>query len=82
MFPFGNAVLPKDNGFVQGALGEAEAIVKERRNHPSVVLWQGGEEIIHMPEHLTGSNLSLTFAIGDLKRPRGRRFGRKPAYDL
>jgi len=69
VFPFGNAVLPKDNDFIQGALREAEAIVKERRNHPSVVLWQGGEEIIHTPEHLTGSNLSLTFSIGEAIKP-------------
>lgn len=63
-FPFGNATLPKDPAFVQGALREAESIIKERRNHPSIVLWQGGEEIIHTPEHLEGSNLSLMFAIG------------------
>jgi len=69
VFPFGNAVLPKDHDFIHGALREAESIVKDRRNHPSVVLWQGGEEIIHMPEHLTGSNLSLMFAIGEAIRP-------------
>jgi beta-mannosidase len=54
---------------MNGALREAQVIVKERRNHPSLVLWQGGEEIIHMPEHLEGSNLSLMFAIGDAIRP-------------
>jgi beta-mannosidase len=29
----------------------------------------GGEEVIHMPEHLEGSNLSLMFAIGEAIRP-------------
>lgn len=64
-FPFASAIMPKDSGFVDGALREVEAIVKERRHHPSIVLWQGGEEVIHSPEHLTGSNLSLMFAIGE-----------------
>jgi beta-mannosidase len=68
-FPFGSAVLPKDPEFMNGALHEVEGIVKERRNHPSLVLWQGGEEVVHLPEHLEGSNLSLMFAIQEAIRP-------------
>lgn len=96
-FPFGNAKLPKDPAFVEGAVREAESIIKERRNHPSIVLWQGGEEIIHTPEHLEGSNLSLMFAIGkairfltatpfvpltSMSHATGRKAGFKPKENI
>lgn len=59
VFPFGNAVFPKDREFLSLTLAEIEAIVRERRNHPSLVLWQGGKEVIHVVEHFEGANLSL-----------------------
>jgi beta-mannosidase len=43
-FQFGNAVLPKHPEFINGALHEAQTIVRERRNHPSLIVWQAAKK--------------------------------------
>jgi beta-mannosidase len=46
-FPFAGAILdrfPKDRAFLELARAEASAIVQALRNHPSLVVWCGGNE--------------------------------------
>ncbi len=46
-FPFAGAILdrfPKDRAFLELARQEASAIVQALRNHPSLVVWCGGNE--------------------------------------
>ncbi len=46
-FPFAGAILdrfPKDRAFLELAREEASAIVQTLRNHPSLVVWCGGNE--------------------------------------
>jgi beta-mannosidase len=44
IIPLGTGNLPRDEAFLQETIAEAIAVIKERRNHPSLILLEGGEE--------------------------------------
>jgi beta-mannosidase len=44
-FAFACAVYPQDEAFLARVRAEAAAVVRELRNHPSLVLWSGDNEI-------------------------------------
>lgn len=43
--PLGTGNLPKDREFLDKTIAEAVAVIKERRNHPSLIMIEGGEEM-------------------------------------
>ncbi|MDZ8117804.1 glycoside hydrolase family 2 protein [Pontiella agarivorans] len=47
-----------------GALSEAAEIVKQRRNHPSTIMWMGGEEVYFSGAHLESDNKLFMDEIG------------------
>jgi beta-mannosidase len=44
-FAFACALYPQDRSFLDRIRAEAEAVVRKLRNHPSIVLWSGDNEI-------------------------------------
>jgi beta-mannosidase len=44
VIPLGTANLSKDRAFIENILEEAVAVIKQIRNHPSLILIEGGEE--------------------------------------
>lgn len=44
-FAMACAIYPQDNGFAEAIRIEAESVVRRLRNHPSLVLWAGNNEI-------------------------------------
>ncbi|KAA3659642.1 MAG: beta-galactosidase, partial [Calditrichaeota bacterium] len=44
IIPLGTGNLPRDEAYLQGTIAEAIAVIKERRNHPCLILLEGGEE--------------------------------------
>ncbi|WP_146528686.1 glycoside hydrolase family 2 protein [Novipirellula artificiosorum] len=44
VIPLGTANISQEKAFVERIYAEAEATIKERRNHPSLILIEGGEE--------------------------------------
>ncbi len=63
-FSLCNTLYPDDAEFRRAAAKESIAIVKERRNHPCIVMWCGGEEL-----RPSEANKKLIFAIGEAIRP-------------
>lgn len=45
-----DSVPPQDSEFVTGFVKEAELIIKEKRNHPALVIWCGGNELTRRVE--------------------------------
>ena len=45
VIPLGTGNLPRDKKFLDGTIAEAVAVIKERRNNPSLILIEGGEEV-------------------------------------
>ncbi len=44
VIPLGTANIPQDEATIERIYQEAEAVVRERRNHPCLILLEGGEE--------------------------------------
>lgn len=78
---------------LNGAVYEAGEIVKQRRNHPSTIMWMGGEEVFFSGAHLESDNklfmeeigkeveqvTSVPYAIASpLSGPYGQKLGYKP----
>ena len=76
-----------------GAVYEAKEIVKQRRNHPSTIMWMGGEEVYFSGAHLESDNKLFMDEIGKavaevthvpyapaspLSGPYGQKLGYKP----
>ncbi|MEO8174741.1 MAG: sugar-binding domain-containing protein [Sediminibacterium sp.] len=43
--PLGTGNIPQDEAFLNKILDEAEAVIKARRNYPSLIMMEGGEEM-------------------------------------
>ncbi|MDW7692728.1 hypothetical protein R9C00_11660 [Flammeovirgaceae bacterium SG7u.111] len=46
MIPLGTGNLPKDEKLLDEIIHEAVVVIKERRNHPSLIMMEGGEEMM------------------------------------
>jgi len=46
MIPLGTGNIPKDRKKLGEIFNEAVAVIKERRNHPSLIMMEGGEEML------------------------------------
>ncbi len=45
VIPLGTGNLPREQSFLNTTIAEAIAVIKERRNHPCLILIEGGEEM-------------------------------------
>ncbi len=63
-FAFAKYNYPDNDDFRAAAYEECIEIVKDRRNHPCLVLWCGGEELF-----ATEGNKKLLYGIGDAIKP-------------
>ncbi|GHB75012.1 glycoside hydrolase family 2 protein [Persicitalea jodogahamensis] len=45
VIPLGTGNVPQDREFIDRTIGEGIAVIKERRNHPSLIMMEGGEEM-------------------------------------
>lgn len=71
-FPFSGAgvdYFPRDTSYLNLARQEAEAIIKSLRNHPSVVMWCGGNEFIPRANRRLVEALRGVVATQDGTRP-------------
>ena len=46
MIPLGTGNIPSDRKQLENIFNEAVAVIKERRNHPSLIMMEGGEEML------------------------------------
>ncbi len=46
VIPFGTGNIPQDKEFIDITIQEGIAVIKERRNHPSLIMIEGGEEMM------------------------------------
>ncbi len=65
-FTFATQEFRSDKAYVDLVSHEAEMIVKERRNHPSCVMFMGGEEVYFSEAHVESNNRKLMEHIGDV----------------
>ncbi|MDW7690871.1 hypothetical protein R9C00_21065 [Flammeovirgaceae bacterium SG7u.111] len=68
ILPIASLSLPKSEEFKDAIFSEAISVVKDLRNHPCMVIIEGGEEILMTasdPEH----NLNLMKELGEVVKP-------------
>jgi beta-mannosidase len=64
-FTLATQAYPSDETFVNGVLHECIETVKQRRNHPSLIYWMGGEEVFFSGAHEESGNKALMEVIGE-----------------
>ncbi len=63
-FTFATQEFRDDKEYIDLVSRECEMIVKERRNHPSVVMFMGGEEVYFSEAHVDSNNRNLMEHMG------------------
>ncbi len=90
-FGFATQAFEATPEFLDPALRECEAIVKERRNHPSNIFWMGGEEVYFSDAHVDSDNKRIMEEVGKVVRqatsvpyglasPMSGRYGQKLGF--
>jgi beta-mannosidase len=64
-FTLATQAYPSDAEFIKGVLHECVESVKQRRNHPSLIYWMGGEEVFFSGAHEESGNKQLMEIIGE-----------------
>lgn len=67
-FAFATQEFRSDRAYLNKVTKEVISIVRERRNHPSTVMWMGGEEVYFTEAHVHSHNRELMEMIGDITR--------------
>ncbi|MDY0289136.1 MAG: glycoside hydrolase family 2 TIM barrel-domain containing protein [Sphaerochaeta sp.] len=67
-FPLATQVFRDDVPYVEDVLESSRQIVLDRRNHPSMVMWMGGEEVYFSEAHVQSGNKRLIQKIGEVTR--------------
>jgi beta-mannosidase len=67
-FPLATQVFREDEEYVQALLDSSAEIVKDRRNHPSTLMWMGGEEVYFSEAHVKSGNKRLMQKVGEVAR--------------
>jgi beta-mannosidase len=67
-FPFATQVFSNEKKYLEKAYASSKAIVLERRNHPSTIMWMGGEEVFFNKAQSKSHNRELMEKIGDITR--------------
>jgi len=65
-FPFATQVFRDDEKYLKKVYKEIEATVIDRRNHPSQIMWMGGEEVFFSEAHVYSNNKQLMKTIGSI----------------
>ncbi len=65
-FPFATQVFSSDEIYLNKVYKECAEIVKDRRNHPSTIMWMGGEEVYFSEAHVESNNKNLMVKIGEI----------------
>lgn len=68
LIPLASVSLPRDDAFRKATHGEAVAVMKTLRNHPSLVLLEGGEEMLYGSQNLE-HNARFLIDLEDAIRP-------------
>ena len=63
-FSFATQAFEATPEFMEPTLRECEAIVKERRNHPSNIFWMAGEEVYFSHAHVDSDNKLIMEEVG------------------
>ncbi|ONI44269.1 glycoside hydrolase family 2 [Candidatus Epulonipiscioides gigas] len=63
-FAFATQEFRSDKVYLDKVKREVRSIVRERRNHPSTVMWMGGEEVYFTEAHVHSRNRELMEMIG------------------
>ncbi len=69
-FMFGGAIIPYDRDFRESTRIEAVEQVKRLRNHPSIVLWAGNNEVQTDWENWGGGTVDLKTSVSPEERDR------------
>ncbi len=67
-FSFATQVFREDEEYLTKLYHQIGEIVKDRRNHPSTIMWMGGEEIFFSKAHINSGNARLMKKLGDITR--------------
>lgn len=67
-FAFATQEFRSDRAYLDKVTNEITSIVRERRNHPSIVMWMGGEEVYFTEAHVHSKNRELMEMVGDITR--------------
>ncbi|MFI3207346.1 MAG: glycoside hydrolase family 2 TIM barrel-domain containing protein [Clostridia bacterium] len=67
-FTFATQEFRSDKAYIDLVSRETEMIVKERRNHPSVLMFMGGEEVYFSEAHVESNNRKLMEHIGRITK--------------
>ena len=65
-FPFATQVFRDDEIYLKKVYNEIKATVIDRRNHPSQIMWMGGEEVFFSEAHVESNNKQLMKNIGNV----------------
>lgn len=67
-FSFATQIFRDDRDYIAKVCNEAEEIVRDRRNHPSTIMWMGGEEVFFTEEHVKSNNRCLMETLGKVSK--------------
>lgn len=67
-FSFATQIFREDDDYISQVKHEIAEIVKDRRNHPSTIMWMGGEEVFFSEAHVKSGNRRLMQLIGEVVR--------------
>ena len=67
-FAFATQEFRSDEPYIDLVSHEVEMSIKARRNHPSLVMFMGGEEVFFSEAHVTSHNRKLMEHLGDITR--------------
>ncbi len=67
-FSFATQVFRDDQAYIDKVCEEIAGTVKNIRNHPSTIMWMGGEEVYYSEAHVESNNKKLMETIGKVTR--------------
>lgn len=67
-FSFATQVFREDKEYIDRVCEEITEIVKDRRNHPSTIMWMGGEEVYFTEAHVKSGNRRLMQTLGKVTK--------------
>lgn len=65
-FAFATQVLRDDKPYIDKIKYEISQVVTDRRNHPSTIMWMGGEEVYFSQAHVKSSNKKIMKLLGEI----------------
>ncbi len=67
-FAFATQEFRSDKEYIDKVKVETKGSVIQRRNHPSMVMWMGGEEVYFTEAHVHSNNRKLMEMLGDITK--------------